>query len=214
MRSIITATFVITAMFAAPVHAQPNEHFQVVQRLFATGLYDLKTHDGQAAFVDAVLSTLHAKDKNWRHLKKSPSQTHIHRHAEDAALYLLPNDTAIAVDFVGGAGGTNPQPGWMVGSHVYKHSDGHDPEDHGLEQPPVPAPLPPNFPPYPFPETAVDGAGDALFADFAEAGQAPNAQMFRFAFRIAYSWLTKEAASLAASIEGHRKGWRQILGLP
>lgn len=204
-----TLAFVFVALEA---FAQVPNDFQIPQRLFATGLYDLKTHDGQAAFVDAVLSTLHAKDKNWRHLKKSAGQTNIHRHAEDAALYLLPDGKAQAVDFVGGAGGTNPQPGWIVDTFIYKHSDAHDPEDHGLENRP-PVVVPPQFPPYPQPETIVDGAGEALFADFAEAGQNPNPQMFRFAFRVAYDWLTKNVASLEASVAKHRKEWRQLLGL-
>lgn len=79
---------------------------------------------------------------------------------------------------------------------------------------PAPTPPPPALPPYPFPEDAVDGAGVALFADFAQAGQAPNPQMFRFAFRSAYSWLSKEVPSLEASVAKHRREWRQILGLP
>lgn len=200
---------------AIEAFAQVPNDFQIPQRLFATGLYDLKTHDGQAAFVDAVVSTLHAKNQNWRHLKKKPGQTQVHGHAEDAALFLLPDNKAIAVDFIGGAGGKNPQPGWIVGAHEYKHSDGHDPEDHGLgSAPPPPVVLPPQYPPYPFPETAVDGAGEALFADFAEAGQGPNPAMFRFAFRVAYDWLTKNVASLDASVQKHRKEWRAILGLP
>jgi hypothetical protein len=112
-----------------------------------------------------------------------------------------------------GAGGPNPQPGWGVGDHVYTHADGHDPDDHGLGGTVAPPP-PPQYPPYPFPEDAVDGAGVALFADFAQAGQAPNPQMFRFAFRVAYSWLTKEVSDLEASKAKHRKEWRALLGLP
>jgi hypothetical protein len=209
-RLLWTLAFVFVAI---ETFAQVPNDFQIPQRLFATGLYDLKTHDGQGAFVDAVVATLHAKNQNWRHLKKKPGQTAVHGHAEDAALFLLPNDTAIAVDFIGGAGGTNPQPGWIVGTHAYKHSDAHDPDDHGLVNKP-PVVLPPQYPPYPFPETAIDGAGEALFADFAEAGQNPNSQMFRFAFRVAYDWLTKNVADLNASVAKHREQWRMLLGLP
>lgn len=80
---------------------------------------------------------------------------------------------------------------------------------------PVPVPAPtPVYPPYPPTEAVVDQAGSALFADFAEAGQQPNDQMFRFAFRVAYSWLTKEVPSLDASVAKHRQEWRQLLGLP
>jgi hypothetical protein len=118
----------------------PN-HSHVPRTLFDTGLFNLKTHEGQGAFVDAVVSTLHAIDPNWRHLKKNPGQTAVHGHGEDSALYLLPDGKAQAVDFIGGAGGPNPQPGWGVGEHVYKHSDGIDPTTHGTTAaPPPPGP--------------------------------------------------------------------------
>lgn len=73
---------------------------------------------------------------------------------------------------------------------------------------------PPLYPPYPPNESDVDGAGVALFADFGQAGQPPNPQMFRFAFRVAYSWLTKEVSDLPSSVAKHRKEWRALLGLP
>jgi hypothetical protein len=54
---------------------------------------------------------------------------------------LLPDGQAQAVDFIGGAGGPNPQPGWGVGEHLYKHSDGIDPTTHGTTAaPPPPGP--------------------------------------------------------------------------
>lgn len=104
----------------------------VPEKLFATGLYDLTDHDGNAAFVDAVVATLNGRDPNFVHLRKSAGQTHVHRHGEDSVLYKFPDGTALAVDFTVGAGGANPRPGWNVGSFVYKHSDGHDPDDHGI----------------------------------------------------------------------------------
>ena len=187
----------------------PND-FPVVVGVFAAGDYDLHTHDGQAAFVDAVVRALHTNNAKWGHLKKKPGQTNIHGHAEDAALFKLPDNQARAVDFVAGAGGPNPQPGWLVDSFPYTHADWLDPDNHDQ-----PAPNPsPQYPPYPFPEDAVDGAGIALFADFGQAGQPPNPHMFRFAFRVAYSWLTKEVADLPASVAKHRREWRAILGLP
>ena len=81
------------------------DHRHVPKKLYDTGLFDLKSHDGHAAFTDAVIATLNGIDPHWRHLKKRTGQTHVHRHAEDAALYLLPDNQARAVDFVGGAGG-------------------------------------------------------------------------------------------------------------
>jgi len=118
----------------------PN-HAHVPKKLFDTGLFDLKTHEGQGAFVDAVLSALHGIDPHWRHLKKKPGQTQVHGHGEDAALYLLPNNTAQAVDFITGAGGPTPGPGWGVDTTVYTHADAHDPTNHGIGvKPPPPAP--------------------------------------------------------------------------
>lgn len=110
----------------------PNHSF-VPRKLFDTGLFDLKTEDGEGAFTDAVVATLNGIDPNWRHLKKSAAQTNIHRHGEDSALYLFPDGTAKAVDFVIGSGGSNPTPGWQVDEiTVYAHADGADPDDHGL----------------------------------------------------------------------------------
>lgn len=82
--------------------------------------------------------------------------------------------------------------------------------------PPGPPPSPPQpvYPPYPANETDLDAVGVALFADFAEAGQTPNPQAFRFVFRVAYDWLVKNEPSLAASTAKHRAEWRQMLGLP
>jgi hypothetical protein len=119
----------------------------VPRLLFDTGLFNLKTHEGQAAFTDAVVATLNGIDENFRHLIKKPGQTAIHDHGEDSVLYLLPNDEALAVDFIGGANGPNPQPAWMVGAHVYTHADAHDPDDHGIRDAaaPVCPPVPPSF---------------------------------------------------------------------
>lgn len=200
-------------LVSVPAYAQVPDHRDVPQKLFATGLYNLQTHDGQGAFVDAVVATLHARDTNWGHLRKKSGQTSVHGHGEDAALYLSGTaGQSTAVDFIGGAGGPNPQPGWGVDTPRYNSSDWADPFNHGYTS----APPPPvcAMPPYPFPETQVDGAGQALFADFAEAGQSPNPEMFRFAFRVAYDWLAKNVASLDASIAKHRREWRAILGLP
>ena len=114
----------------------------VPQKLFATGLFDLKTHDGQGAFTDACVSALHGLDPNWGHLIKKPGQTDVHDHGEDSALYKQPNNAAQAVDFIGGAGGPNPQPGWIVDTFPYTHADWFDPTDHGItESPSQPAPI-------------------------------------------------------------------------
>lgn len=103
-------------------------------------------------------------------------------------------------------------PAWnAVPEHFWR------PNNPPLKDKPVvinpPAP-PPQFPPYPQPETTVDGAGVALFADFAQAGRQPDPMMFRFAFRVAYDWLAKNEPSIDASVKKHRSEWRALLGLP
>lgn len=203
----------LALLWSVSSDAQTPNVSHVPKKLFETGLFNLKTEEGQGAFTDAVVSTLHALDKRWGHLRKKPGQTQVHGHGEDSALYLSDEaGQSQAVDFIGGAGGPNPQPGWGVDQPRYSKSDWANPVEHGLGPPAVPPP--PQYPGYPQPETLVDGAGDALFADFAQAGQAANPQMFRFAFRVAYSWLTKEVATLEASVVKHRKEWRELLGLP
>lgn len=188
----------------------PNE-YAVVKALYDTGVFDLRTHDGQGAFTDAVVSALHAKDARWGHLKKNASQTNEHGHGEDAALYLA--DAAgqsQAVDFIGGAGGSNPQPAWQVDDPRYSAKDWADPTDHGFTNHAPPAPV---YPPYPG-DHVFDQVGDVLFADYAAAGNPPNPQMGRWFGRTIYDWLAAVTPTLEASIEKHRKEWREILGLP
>ena len=200
----------------------PN-HSHVPKQLYATGLYDLKTHDGHHAFVDATVATLNGLDPNWRHLKKSAGQTQLHRHAEDAALYLLPNNEARAVDFIAGAGGANPQPGWIVDAFPYKHSDAHDPDDHGLERAAPPPPPILRVPSY------AELGGDALFrdmvgvplaADMAAAGQSLNEGSAVWFARTVYSLMTARLRENGKPIDPvpivkkHRNEWRHILGLP
>lgn len=166
------------------------DHRDVPQKLFDTGLYDLKSHDGQGAFVDAVVSTLHTIDEAWCHLRKKPGQTAIHGHAEDAALYLFPDGTAQAVDFIGGAAGPNPKPGWGVDSHIYKHTDGLDPKTHGTGTAPAPQPPPPSYG-YPDENTAGKDFQRRAKQAYTDAGRKfpdPNDEdQFRHFMRYGYS---------------------------
>lgn len=54
--------------------------------------------------------------------------------------------------------------------------------------------------------------GEALFADYAEAGQAPNPGMGVWFWRTA--WDAATTLTVDQSIEKHRKEWREALGLP
>ena len=117
----------------------------IPRQLFDTGLFDLRTEAGQGAFVDAVVACLHAGDARWGHLKKSSGQSHLHHHAEDAALYLSDDEgQSQAVDFIGGAGGPNPQPAWAVDQPRYSAKDWIDPFDHRIDED-APAESPPPF---------------------------------------------------------------------
>lgn len=199
----------------------PN-YSHVVQRLFDTRLYDLKTHDGQGAFVDAVVSTLHGLDERWGHLKKSAAQTQVHGHGEDAALYLADEEgQSQAVDFVGGAGGPNPQPAWQVDAPRYSKKDWLDPFDHGQHAPPPPPPL--RIPSYG--ELGDDAffrafIGVPLQADMIMAGQQLNegsAVWFsRAVYRLMSAFLRANGQPIdpAGEVRIVRNEWRAILGLP
>lgn len=207
---------VVALAIAAPAFAQaPPNKSEVVRKLFATGAYDLHTDHGQAAFVDAVVSTLNGLDGRWVHLKKKPGQSQLHGHAEDAVLYLADEDgKSTAVDFIGGAGGPNPQPAWNLDEPRYSRSDGLEPFLHAT--PPKPCPVCPpvvTIPPYAGDEV-FDQVGAALFADYAAAGQAPNIGMGRWFGRTIYDWIAGNTRTLQESIEKHRREWREILGLP
>lgn len=115
------------------------------------------------------------------------------------------------IDIIASAGSKDAKPYWGAMSDPVASSGAWV---NPNSAPGLPTPQPPLYPPYPPNESDVDGAGVALFADFGLALQAPNPAMFRFAFRVAYSWLTKEVPDLPASVAKHRAEWRALLGLP
>jgi len=193
----------------------------VPKRLFDTGLFDLRSHDGQAAFTDAVVSALNGLDDNFRHLKKKPGQTNVHMHGEDSVIYLLPDNKAQAVDFIGGAGGANPQPSWGVGEHLYTHADAHDPGDHGIGGT-APSPMP-AIPSYG--ELGDDAfframIGVPLQADMLSVGQPLNDGSSVWFSRTTYRLMAALLASNGQPVDVNgivrsvRNEWRQILGLP
>jgi hypothetical protein len=185
----------------------------VPQKLFDTGLFDLRTHEGQGAFVDAVISALHALDEHWGHLKKNPGQTDVHGHAEDAALYLSDETgQSQSVDFVGGAGGPNPRPAWQVDAPRYSKKDWLDPTKHGTNPALPPPPPPPPLPQFPYPDENT--AGKAYQARvkqaFKDAGRAfpdPNDEdAFRLFMRFGYSSHEMPAQQAADKHVGELRG--------
>ena len=196
----------------------------VPRKLFDTGLFDLKNEEGHGAFTDAVVACLHASDRRWGHLRKKTGQSHLHHHGEDAALYLSDDDgQSQAVDFIGGAGGPNPQPGWIVDAPRYSAKDWFDPFDHGLgEAAPAPVPPAPRVPSYgelgddAFFRTQI---GVPLQADMLQAGQQLNDGSSVWFARSMYEIVTEavkagHAIDAAPIVRKYRNQWRAALGLP
>ena len=196
----------------------PN-YANVPRQLYDTGLYNLKTEDGQGAFTDACVSTLHGLDPNWGHLIKKPGQTAVHDHGEDSALYKLPDGKAQAVDFIGGAGGPNPQPGWIVDPEArYTHADWFDPQDHGIYEGAASSPRIPSYG-----ELGDDAyframIGVPLHADMTLVGQQLNVGSSVWFSRATYRLMSKlmsgQPFDPAAEVRIVRNEWRAILGLP
>lgn len=194
----------------------PN-HLFIVERVYATGSYNLKTHAGQAAFVDAAVIALNQFDSNWAHLKKKPGQTNIHGHGEDSALYKLPNNTAWSVDFIGGAGGPSPVLRWGPDPVAYyTHADWLDPADHDGDndhghQPHQPPP--PVVKPYPGDAYFVEQLGAPLVSDYTAAGQSLNAGSVVWISRTIWRHVN-EGMTMDQSVAQSRKEWKAALGLP
>lgn len=194
----------------------PNA-FAVVRMVYETGVYDLTTHDGLARYVDDSVIALNKQNRRWGHLKKRPDQTNIHGHAEDAALYKQDDGTAQAVDFVQGAGGSNPTPGWNPDTFVYSHADWLDPANHAGT---VPVPQPPTTPTYPTYEALGGDAGGVkitqqLEADYIRAGRRGlDGSCGAWQQRVSYDFLTGICKTVEASIVKHRAEWCAALGIP
>ena len=195
----------------------------IPRKLFDTGLFDLKTEAGHGAFTDAVVACLHGSDERWGHLKKKSGQAHLHHHGEDSALYLSDIEgESQAVDFIGGAGGPNPQPGWIVDAPRYSAKDWVDPFDHGLGDA-APAPTPaPRIPSYG--ELGDDAffraqIGVPLQADMAATGQPLNDGSSVWFSRSIYEIVTEavkagQMIDAAPIVRKYRNQWRAVLGLP
>ena len=195
----------------------------IPRKLFDTGLFNLKTEAGHGAFVDAVVACLHGTDERWGHLRKKSGQAHLHLHAEDAALYLSDDDgQSQAVDFIGGAGGPNPQPGWIVDAPRYSAKDWMDPFEHVSE---APAPLPPPAPRIPSYGELGDDAffrsqiGVPLQADMQQVGQHLNDGSSVWFSRATYEILTEaikagQVIDAAPIVRKYRNQWRAAVGLP
>ena len=165
----------------------PND-FAVVNAVYQSGTYNLANHDDLARFVDDAVIGLNTANSRWGHLKKKPSQTNIHGHAEDAALYKHPDGTAQAVDFITGAGGPNPSLRWGPDPVAYyTHADWLDPKDHNGPPPQPPAQS------FPYPDENTQGKAfqarvKQAYTDANRPFPDPNDQdAFRHFMRYGYS---------------------------
>ena len=196
----------------------------IPRKLFDTGLFDLTSEAGHGAFTDAVVACLHGSDERWGHLKKKSGQAHLHHHGEDSALYLSDIEgESQAVDFIGGAGGPNPQPGWIVDAPRYSAKDWVDPFDHRIgETAPAPTPVEPYIPSYG--ELGDDAffraqIGVPLQADMLATGQALNDGSSVWFSRTIYEIVTETVKAghlidTAPIVRKYRNQWRAVLGLP
>lgn len=212
--SLAAGVVVLVAFTQLFSQGVPN-HRGVVEDVLKAGHYNIDTHEGQAAFVDAAVVALHKKDERWGHLKKNPGQTQIHGHAEDAALYLADAGLSQAVDFIGGAGAPGARVAWSVDQPRYSRADWLDPHEHGGVVPPTPPLCPPPPPAKPYPGDAffTDALGTVLAADYAEAGQTLNAGSATWFSRTIWRHVN-EGMSMEQSTAQSRKEWRAALGLP
>jgi len=117
----------------------------------------------------------------------------------------------VVVDVIGSAGIPSQYPTWSVYNTLVEGSGAN--VDPSASAPPTP----PVVKPYPG-DAIWDAVGVTLFADYAEAGQAPNPQMGRWFGRTIWDATEGDETGLVltveASIKKHRVEWRRGLGLP
>lgn len=119
------------------------------------------------------------------------------------------NTPVTVIDVIGSAGSSAAYPTWQVFDNLPGPGAWVAPKPAVSPQPPQPQP--PALPPYPG-DPVFDQIGVALFADYAQAGQAPNPGMGRWFGRTVYDYLA--GMTMEASIAKHRAEWRAALGLP
>lgn len=130
------------------------------------------------------------------------------------------NRPCVVVDVIAHAGarppysGSNPAPkaAWGVYKTKVEGSGAH-------VVPAVQEPDPPPSTSKPYPGDHVwDAVGEMLFADYAEAKQAPNPQMGRWFGRVLWDATegdeTGTVLTVPDSINKHRPKWRGVLGIP
>lgn len=68
-----------------PIPNPSNEPIDIINQVYATGLYDLNTKDGCGKFTEACCTQLHARHSTgWGHIRKVGAQNNYNGHAVDA----------------------------------------------------------------------------------------------------------------------------------
>jgi hypothetical protein len=84
--------FTLTAEPEAPAPAPPTtggDPFAIINAVYATGQYNLATHEGCGQFTEGCLAALMAQaSPMWGHILKTPGQNQYQGHAVDALMLL------------------------------------------------------------------------------------------------------------------------------
>lgn len=167
-------------------------------------------------WVKLFAKDLHAKDGNCYLNGKCGNPNDLSADAinilcakEDSAGRTPGGLPCVVVDVIGGAGGPNPSATWTV-YNTLREGSGAPVDPNNI--PATPAPV------KPYPGDPVwDAVGATLFADYAEAKQAPNPQMGRWFGRTIWDATEGDENgkvwTVPDSITKHRAEWRAVLGL-
>lgn len=84
----------------------------IINEVYATGQYDLATHDGCGQFTEACCTELHTRHSSmWGHIKKTGGQNQYNGHAVDA-VYLLAGEGAGVYDIIHDSVSPNASPAY------------------------------------------------------------------------------------------------------
>ena len=86
---VLSAAAVAPAPGPEPPPVAATDPWGIISEVYATGDYDLSTHDGCGQFTEACCTQLHERNNvMWGHFKKNPGQNQYNGHAVDAVQCL------------------------------------------------------------------------------------------------------------------------------
>ena len=104
-----------------PVPVPGNKPIDIINAVYATGLYNLATKDGCGKFTEACCKELHEKNSSfWGHVKKSGAQNQYNGHAVDAVMLLFASsDTRPGIyDIITDSESSNAKPAFNFAGDV------------------------------------------------------------------------------------------------